>query len=161
MKTTTLILSAIIVALPLSARSDYTYQIVNNPRKASNGDTVVISNSVTGMYLTEEPTVADETHIATTAYVKGAYNATIAAINTLRNRTQDRLQVYDENDDMDLVDPSVYYSFDDIGSSDQLISGLGIKNALNAQRIRIYTTWDTNDTTKVDLLNTWDADYDD
>lgn len=72
----------------------------------------------------------DDQHIATTAYVKGAYNDTIAAINTLNGIVEKK---YD-----DLIDAA----------------GFIAEEVVSNQRVRIYTTWDDDTaaaTTQVEL----------
>ena len=94
---------AILAALPLNVMAAWTYVDTNTPARVANDGTVKRA-TYDPPYATVEPTVADETHIATTAYVKGAYNDAIAAVNTLsdvvdRNRfeifytLQDKLEV--------------------------------------------------------------------
>lgn len=171
MKTTTLILSAIIAILPFAANARYYdeeqgfwLEDVSKPEHVREDGTAIRASI--GPYATAVLTGDDETHIATTAYVKGAYNDTIAGLNRtfqeIRNVRDDVALVYvDGEDSTDYMHNIVLQSIDDVRQPNRLVNGMAVKNAMNAQRIRIYTTWDTNDTTKVDLLNTWDADYDD
>ncbi len=80
MTTRTLLSIAIIAILPFGANAAYTYVETNTPARVANDGTVKRASN-NAPYVTVEPTVADETHIATTAYVKGAYNDAIAAVN--------------------------------------------------------------------------------
>ncbi len=49
-------------------------------------------------YVSVESTRDDESHIATTAYVKGAYNDAVAAINKLGEVKQEILYFVDKNE---------------------------------------------------------------
>ena len=164
MNTKTILTLAVIAALPCVARGSYQYVNTLRPEQvADDGIAPAKRAGFNGPYVTAEPTVADETHIATTAYVKGAYNDAIAAVNMLDMRTtdlergkQDTLYVWDpEEDDNVDIDLRVYSSLDDADDGfGFLVDGLGIKNALDAQRVTIYTTWDddsSNATTQVAL----------
>lgn len=144
MKITKILPIAIIAVLPFDARASTSAIITND----------------------------DKQHIATTAYVKGAYNEAfenIALVESSVNyitdvslwEKQDKLVWSDpegEVDDMDL-DTSILTSVDDAEYPNQLVSGLGVKNAIDDvndaimavdtkidnKRVKIYTTWD-NDT---------------
>ena len=88
MKTKTLISIAIMLALPLTAMAgvwedeeyNYTYTNVNSPAPVPNNGTVTMARPERP-YQTLTIDNADRGHIASTAYVKGAYNDTIAAVN--------------------------------------------------------------------------------
>ncbi len=125
----------------------------------------------------------DQEHIATTAYVKGAYNSAIAAVNKVGNDKQDALINYD-NGEMESISTSVYgatavngilrdyYSGDstnaektqsfasDAEMSRVLVTVGGALEAANSVfdigRVEIYTTWDTNNTTWVSLKTAYD-----
>ena len=82
MKTTKTLLSiAVIAALPFAANATDPVVAVG-PAHASSNPVVATANAP---YVTVTPTQADESHIATTAYVKGAYNDAIAAVNNVAN----------------------------------------------------------------------------
>ena len=82
MKTTKTILTlAIIAALPFAAHATDPVVAVG-PAHASSNPVVATANAP---YVTVTPSQADESHIATTAYVKGAYNDAIAAVNNVAN----------------------------------------------------------------------------
>jgi len=66
-------------ALPFGAHSDP----VGPAAVPANGTAVVATANAP--YVTQTPTAADATHIASTAYVKGAYNDAIAAVNKVAN----------------------------------------------------------------------------
>ena len=92
MKTKTVLSIAIMAALPFAAHADP----VGPAAVPANGTAVVATASAP--YVTQTPTAADAAHIASTAYVKGAYNDAIAAVNKvesdLDSAKQDRLEVY-------------------------------------------------------------------
>ncbi len=81
---------AIIAALPFAATAEQTIVTTQTPAAVGANGTVKKA-ATTGPYVTNEPTVADQTHIATTAYVKGAYNDAIAAVNKVNDSKQDQL----------------------------------------------------------------------
>ena len=77
----TLLSIAIIAALPFNANA-------TGPAYYSGNSPVMAST--TGPYQTATIGEHDDEHIATTAYVKGAYNDTIAAVNRLRGDTSEK-----------------------------------------------------------------------
>ena len=79
MKTKTILSIAIMAALPFAAHADP----VGPAAVPANGTAVVATANAP--YVTQTPTAADATHIASTAYVKGAYNDAIAAVNKVAN----------------------------------------------------------------------------
>ena len=79
MRKQTILSIAIMAALPLSAHADP----VGPAAVPANGTAVVATANAP--YVTQTPTAADATHIASTAYVKGAYNDAIAAVNKVAN----------------------------------------------------------------------------
>ena len=92
MKTKTAILSiAIIAALPFNANA-------TGPAQYSGNSPVMAST--TGPYQTATIGEHDDEHIATTAYVKGAYNDTIAAVNKVDSEKQVKLKDLYTNKDI-------------------------------------------------------------
>ena len=82
MRTTKPLLTlAIMLALPFGAHATDPVVAVG-PAHASSNPVVATANAP---YVTVTPSQADESHIATTAYVKGAYNDAIAAVNNVAN----------------------------------------------------------------------------
>lgn len=166
MKLTQILSIAIIAAaLPFGARADYTYNYVTSPATVSANGTVNVAavdslgNYAGGPYATVVPTPADETHIATTAYVKGAYNDTIAAINSkqtmLVNANGDPINhALDGVGDMlgMLAERDMDYAAGD--AENFLVSSGAVAMGILSQRVEIYTTWDddtANGTTLVPL----------
>ncbi len=111
-----------------------------------------------GYYMGADIDDADSSHIATTAYVKGAYNDSVAMVNRLHKDKQTRLYYDDGVHNVEMgnfVDQNLNNPF-----ADRLISSLAVKNAIDSvnstisnKRVKIYTTWDTTDTTQVTLDN--------
>ncbi len=130
MKTTTLILSAIIAALPLAANATQTIVTTQTPA-AVGSDGTVKKAATSGPYVTIEPSPADQTHIATTAYVKGAYNDAIAAVNKV-------------SEEVILLTEDVFGEIDDRITNlySNIEEDFATNTALNSKRVRIYTTWD-------------------
>ena len=103
----TLLSIAIIAALPFTANADYTYNYVNAPARVGYNGTVNITNGP-GPYQTATIGEHDDEHIATTAYVKGAYNDAIAAVNRVISDTSDKQdQLFLGDDPTDTITPFV------------------------------------------------------
>ena len=151
---------AVIAALPITAMADYTYSDVNSPTPVANNGTAVVGPS--GPYVTVTIQDDDDGHIASTAYVKGAYNDTIAAINrqsrVLSNK-QGRF-IVDNPEDPDVAQ-DILTDLDDVLSPNELVTGMAVKNAVNAvdtkidnKRVEVYTTWeDDSEKTQVAFVN--------
>ena len=148
--TTKPLLLAVMLALPITANAEYTYNYVNTPAQVSNNGTVTETN-VNGPYQTITPGEHDDEHIASTKYVIGAYNDVIAAVNRLYEDSrwkQDLL--YTETHDKEFrISEEVLDSLDD-ASHASLASSLAVKNAIEAQRVEVYTNWD-DDTDKTEV----------
>ena len=101
----------------------------------------------------------DATHIASTAYVKGAYNDAIAAVNKsyidLVDGKQETLQAVRPNGTTSDILQEVYgkdlfiEDYDNIvenrpssGSDMQLVTAAAVAGLVNNQRAVVYTTWD-------------------
>ena len=173
MKTTTLILSAIIATLPFVGRAEnISGAMYVAPARATN--------------LTPAPTTSaypafgrinidtdDQEHIATTAYVKGAYNSAIAAVNRsydLQNERlddkQQQLRNTDTSEDINnvvfgIASVDTMLSAIDEGNMSQqdldqlqitLISTAGVITGIKSQRAEIYTTWGVDDGTATTLV---------
>jgi hypothetical protein len=120
--TTKQILSiAVMLALPLTAHA-------TGPA-ADFSDSEVLATE-DAPYVLADINSEDGTHIASTAYVKGAYNDTIAAINKVNDSLQSRAY-----------------------EIEQSVAQLG--NDFERKRVEIYTTWE-NDNAKqqVAFVNT-------
>lgn len=155
MKTTKTILTlAIIGALPFAANATGPVVAVGPAHASSNAAVVATANAP---YVTVTPTQADESHIATTAYVKGAYNDAIAAVNKVNSDKQGKLERDDEADGTGDMDTYVIGSGsfldalrdDDIGNNYydgyfemSLVSAKAVAEGILNQRVKIYTTWD-------------------
>ena len=85
MKTKT-IFSIALIALPLTALADPVVSV--GPAAVPSNGTAVIATA-NPPYQTLTPTNDDKSHIASTAYVKGAYNDSIAAVNKVADTVSD------------------------------------------------------------------------
>ena len=165
MNTKRIISIAIMLALPFTARGDYTYNRVNTPAKvAVNGTVTEAKNS--GPYQIATIENDDDEHIASTAYVKGAYNDTIAAVNRVfrilemkqyaLNNVSTGSEMGNEVDGaFDFMDAFVNY--DDGVAEDLeavLLSGNAVAAGIKSQRVEIYTNWDDDDATTDVALKT-------
>ncbi len=168
MKTTTLILSAIIATLPFRTWAEQTTVYTNTPVAVGANGTIKIAQAP-GPYATNEPTVDDQTHIATTAYVKGAYNDAIAAVNSTDSRLskkQNQLRNVNLNVDISKEVLGRWSAIDILSAVDDgtivqqdwdeletlLISTTGVITAIKSQRAEIYTTWGVDDGTATTLV---------
>lgn len=165
MQMKTLLPLAIIAILPFDARAidwvenNRTYHQVDSPQQVPLYGTVNVAD-YRGPYESTNITNDDASHIATTAYVKGAYNDTIAALNNVDYAKQDQLFVYDTATDEEFKVNHVIDSFDQVDGPGFLINAEGVEreidNKINSKRVEIYTTWDDNDTTEVSLITASD-----
>ena len=120
MKTKTTILTlAIIAALPFTAHATQTIVETNTPAAVGANGTVKKA-AATGPYQTATIGEHDDEHIATTAYVKGAYNDAIAAVNKVNDSKQEKMNVVGANDDV----VSALYQWEGGGFYDEIMGGL-------------------------------------
>ena len=171
MHTKRIAIIAIIAALPFTAMAgyfeeayNYTYTNVQTPAQVPDNGTVKQAPRERA-YQTSEPTVADQTHIATTAYVKGAYNDTIAAINAVAHDVSERQSLIITMVDNEIIGIDNHtVQPDDVASGDlsnlsngQIMTAAAVGTAIDSfvgnKRVEIYTTWDTNDKTQVAFVN--------
>ncbi len=183
---------AIIAALPFAANATDPVVAVG-PAHASSNAVVATANAP---YVTVTPSTADESHIATTAYVKGAYNDAIAAVNNVANDVSSKqgklmnmestpqpisnnvvsssqlqgwgqaLPNYGNDaamwaDALDDVSNTLGTDIDNTLPTTGMVVTLikdatgvvreEIYNAIVDTRVTIYTTWDDDDTTMVEL----------
>ncbi len=164
MQMKTLLPLAIIAILPFGARAtdwvehNRTYHYVDSPQKVPLYGTVNVA--YLGPYQSTNITNDDAGHIATTAYVKGAYNDAIAAINSIDGTKQSQMIVIDTATDEEFNVTNVVDCFDQVDGPGFLINAEGVEreidNKINSKRVEIYTTWDDNDTTEVSLITASD-----
>ena len=136
----------------------------------ANGTAVVATASAP--YVTITPTAADESHIATTAYVKGAYNDAIAAVNKLNSDKQAKI-IHNETGNVMRAEALGVTAGDDIArtvinhsenaeynnaspyllAADGFMAGMAVmRDYTDNKTVTIYTTWDDDsDTTEVQL----------
>ncbi len=90
---------AIIAALPFAANAAQT--IVTTQTPAAVGANGTVNRAATsGPYQTATIGEHDDEHIATTAYVKGAYNDAIAAVNKVDSEKQAQLVNFETNNEI-------------------------------------------------------------
>ena len=172
MKTTklTLLSIAIIVALPFVANAENIsgpMYVAPASRDANHPAPMTSAYPFFGRINIDTD---DQEHIATTAYVKGAYNSAIAAVNRLSDEfghVQYSLTTYTNEDP---IDPLVIDEFEFNAGIQDLVNGSGLsptvaddalvtakavvtgmQTYVNSKTVPIYTTWDTNNTTNVHL----------
>ena len=152
MNTKKLLSIAIMLALPLGANAGYTYVSQSTPAKVPSNGTVIWA-SHGGPYVTATIEADDDEHIASTAYVKGAYNDTIAGLNNKQD-----LLINSLTDDV--ISDAVVGALDfveelagdisAISGEQYLISSAAVKDGIKSQRVEVYTNWD-DDTEKTDV----------
>ncbi len=151
MNTKTILTMTIMLVLPISANATYTYNYVMVPRVPVNG-TVTMPTGFGGLFQIASIGEDDDEHIASTAYVKGAYNDTVAMVNLLEEQKQGKLANVDTEEGIAEV-YGVAGMFDMIvegtisDASDVLLSADAIMAGIQSQRVEIYTTWDDDDAT--------------
>ena len=151
------LLFAIIATLPFEVWADVHIGPIGN---MMTNDNPVIATDFP-YYATVDIDSHDDEHIASTAYVKGAYNDTIAAMNKLNAYTQPQMFVLDPDTGDEVPVGSLVSSSIDQGDFTDLITVVGVANAIDevndtiaSKRVTIYTTWDddsANATTQVEL----------
>ena len=139
-----LILLVVVPLLPSIANADYTYDYVDTPATVeANG---VVARAEDGPHQTLTIYNDDKSHIASTAYVKGAYNDTIAAINS--KQTELYNPATDEVIVSEVLNSEGFIWFlggsgEDISSLENTLSSTAaIVNGIRSQRAVVYTTWD-------------------
>ena len=173
MKTKSLLSIAIIAALPFAATAEnISGAMYTAPAHADNNHPAPTTNAG-APYGRIDIDTADQEHIATTAYVKGAYNSAIAAVNKVNNEKQDALisskgaDVYTElapysnvqgvsgaliaGDTLVLTDDDLLRVIPSVSA----VAGM-VKEGIDNKGVTIYTTWNddsANATTKVTLSN--------
>ncbi len=167
MKTKFLLPFAIIAALPFAANATnisgdmyVAPQIADENHPAPYED--IGSDTTFGRVNID---TADQGHIATTAYVKGAYNTAIAAVNEMVIGKQDKL--YNGNTGAEVngvfgaavIGDTLHDA--DMGSISNswrsyleasLPSTMAVVDGIKSQRVRIYTTWDDDTATATTLV---------
>ena len=171
----TLLSIAIIASLPFTANATQTIVETNTPAAVGANGTVNRA-ATSGPYQTATIGEHDDEHIATTAYVKGAYNDAIAAVNKVDDNKQDKLVVAATGDLIvanvldglagdDIIRQVIASdvsdaAFQDVSLVNMLLSAEGViaatKRLYQLERVEIYTTWNTNDTTGVSLKSVYD-----
>ena len=158
MNTKRIVLLAVMLALPITANADYTYVSQNTPALVANNGTVTIAGE--GPYQTVTPEAHADEHIASTKYVIGAYNDTIAAINRLdADLSSKQIKIMDMDTDetmdtetiqaQDFIDMITNEpDIDDLSGS--FVSAYATAMGIKSQRVEVYTNWD-DDTDKTEV----------
>ena len=133
----------IITVLPFSAYAELTSDESGSPAVSDNYPPYALAT----------PTQADQGHIATTAYVKGAYNDAITAVNTLYEDVnssisdlsdavdgkQDKLTAIDGNNTTD-ISTDVLTNLYDAEDDSQLATAFAVKGAVDGKQNRLVIT---------------------
>ncbi len=162
MKTKSLILLTTIITLPWTAHA--TDPSVGPAQYSGNSPVIATAY---GPYQTASIGEHDDEHIATTAYVKGAYNDTIAAVNKVNNEKQQKMIVHGTGEavDSNIIGVAEAISawesgeyYEHIGDNQILsaqathsVANMEAHAAIQGYNVKIYTTWDTNDVEFVEL----------
>lgn len=152
MTTKTPLLIVLIALAPITARADYTYTFTNTPASVANNGNVTRAD-YSAPYQIATIGDDDDEHIATTAYVKGAYNDTIAAINTINETKQLLLSLSDSGapasgyvvQSAQFMEPIEDPEFGDTILMTATAVADTIDYKLDNKRVEIYTTWDDDD----------------
>ena len=152
-------LFAIIFALPFNAMAGYNMYYYDVPAQVEENGIVVMTNDL-GPYQTVTIGADDDEHIASTAYVKGAYNDTIAAINTIGNIALTAQSVIISGDTESLIESETLSAgglIEDLSngpdlefSGGYLVTGYAVAVGIKSQRAEVWTTWD-DDTAKTEV----------
>ncbi len=147
MKTKILLPIAIIATLPFTANATQTIVQTQTPAAVTANGTVKKAGT-RGPYQTVTIGEHDDEHIATTAYVKGAYNDAIAGINAKQPQLHnsdygvDITGAVGEDTFLELLDNE---NLDLENVAQALITTDAAIAGIRSQRVTVYTTWD-NDT---------------
>jgi len=129
--------------LPFGAMAD-----VGPAEFTGNGAPVIADNIPP--YATVEITNDDMAHIASTAYVKGAYNDTIAAMNAIGSAVDEladrpSTQLIDSNgqtiNSANVRGVMADFSSRGNGENNNIVTYGGLKETLRYTRVPLYTTW--------------------
>ena len=174
MKTNKIISLAIFALLPIAGNAENISGAMYTAPTAADTNHPAPTTQADAPYGRANIDTADQEHIATTAYVKGAYNSAIAAVNKLNSNVSTGLQdvmdelagyvnqnVQDIRDDMADKVSSTDFNNELDGAMAALEENAinyadnaeqGAKDYTDAKRVEIYTTWDDDDTAEVALI---------
>jgi len=146
-----ILLLTILATLPLTAMADPRV----GPAEYSGDDDPVMADD-NPPYATIEINNDDKQHIASTAYVKGAYNDTIAGLNTVNSALADKTRLWSGNDNTILNAEVGYGAINDHAPHPErealLIASYGtVTNTLHQTTVTVYTTWDTSNVQEINL----------
>ncbi len=158
MKTTKILPIAIIAALPFTANSANIQGAMYTAPAGETNLTPAPTTNADAPYGRINIDTDDQEHIATTAYVKGAYNSAIAAVNKLDAYKQNALGNNTvggamSGSVMGSEDLLYYLMLDDTQDENleyDLVSVAAVIDGIRNQRVEIWTTWD-DDSAKTDV----------
>ena len=180
MKTKTILSLAIMLALPFGAMAENISGAMYNSPTAADTNHPAPTTGAGAPYGRVNIDTADQEHIATTAYVKGAYNSAIAAVNKMNDDKQGKFNIEGDTNSVissevlgGLTLPQIMQSvslerellFTDSNLDNMLVTATGVINGIaeaagivrdevNEKRVTIYTTWNDDSasaTTQVEL----------
>ena len=176
MRTTKPLLTlAIIAALPFAATAENISGAMYTAPATADTNHPAPTTQANASYGRINIDTADQEHIATTAYVKGAYNSAIAAVNKVAVGVGEKQDVLTTVNSDESIQPFVIdeaYMLDILQAvsdidmfgegistyDDMLITAkgaaAGITGYVNSKGVEIYTTWDDDDATTDVALKT-------
>ena len=153
---------AIIAVLPFGATAENISGAMYAAPATANNDHPAPTTSAGGPYGRIDIDTTDQDHIASTAYVKGAYNSAIAAVNMKQNLLMHGItdapitqHVFGYEDFLSvLTRPGDWETGESLEYGDvTLVSGAAVKAGIKSQRVEVYTSWDDDtDKTEVPLI---------
>ena len=168
MKAKKLLSITVLSMLPFAANAEYVYTLSNTPAQAAS-DGSVVKLATYGPYQIATIGNNDGEHIASTAYVKGAYNDAMAAINRLDRRlynsgTEDYVNGVDSADVMVDQVREVMKDGADNFFEDTLVSAAGviaaIQDVATHQVVSARDTWGSNHTANVSVSTVFPSNGD-
>ena len=160
MKAKRILSIAIIAALPFGAMAENISGAMYTAPSAANTNHPAPTTNAYAPYGRIDVDTADQDHIATTAYVKGAYNSAIAAVNKVADDRQPKLYgdmnsgtiyISDEvRTAEDIIDRLNLTGEDIAPEQDMLITSGAVLVGIKSQRAEVWTTWD-DDTAKTEV----------
>ena len=130
------------------------YAMADDPVGPANdsGNSPVVATA-NAPYVTATIGEHDDEHIATTAYVKGAYNDAIAAVNKVNDTKQN--VIYGGREPVETTLLQAISLSKSNASRNSLVSEYGILSGTAAligkSTVKIYTAWDTDDNINVSI----------
>lgn len=153
-----LLLSTLIAIMPFGVLADYTYDetFKESLQPVSENGGVVYITGDGGPYPIADITNDDKVNIPSAAYVKGAYNDTIAAINHLELTAQEKIvnQNYDEMYGIAFTADNFIDEFaaNNLSNAERLfVSAAATAAGIKSQRVTAVDSWGSNHTVDLGL----------